>query len=349
MRESSVINVTIADALLSTISSKGVDAAVLAARFGIPPSSGEAAVWPLAKFTAILEAAALEKRDPLFGLTLGKSFQLKGLGPITSLMLTSLTGADAFSKFTRYFPAFQNNTHYGFSISDDTARLSYLITDPAVKLRRQDAQFTIVLEQSILGELLGTEVRPTCVDFQHLPDADMDVGEYRAYFNCDVRFGRKENAIYFPASYLKEIGRHADPHSSAKLEAELVDLIRASEQHLDLSTSIEAWMTSALSAGTSIEVENAASDFGMSLRSFQRRLFENDINFLDLRNKVRSQIAKCLLATAMPVTSIALYLGYSETSAFSRYFKNVTGLSPSQFRGACAVDDGSSGSWLNLS
>jgi AraC-like DNA-binding protein len=342
MRESSVINAVIADTLLSTISSKGVDAMALAARFGIPPSSNEAAVWPLATFTAILEAAALEKGDPLFGLTLAKSFQLKGLGPIASLMLTSRTGADAFAKFTQYFPAFQNNTHYGFSISDDTARLSYFITDPTIKVRRQDAQFTIVLEQSILAELLGTEARPTCIDFQHLPDADTDVGEYRAYLNCDVRFGRKENAIYFPASYLKEAARHADTHSSAKLEADLVDLIRTRNRHLDLSVSIEAWMTSALSTGTSIDVENAASDFGMSLRSFQRKLSENDINYLELRNKVRAQIARCLLATTMPVTSIALYLGYSETSAFSRHFKNFTGLSPSQFRcGLSAMNESS--------
>lgn len=331
MREPSFIRAELADALLSTISSKGIDADALAARFAVSPAK-EVRVWPLARFTAVLEAAASEKRDQLFGLRLGKSFQLEALGPITSLMLASPTGADAFAKFTQYFPAVQNNTHYGFSISDDTARLSYLITDPAVKLRRQDAQFTLVLELSILAELLGAEARPTCVDFQHLPDADTDEAEYRAYFNCEVRFGQRENAICLPARYVKEVGRHADPHSSAKIEADLARLIRGSQRYLDLSTSIEAWMTSALSAGMSIDIDNAASDFGMSLRSFQRRLLENDVNFLDLRNKVRSQIAKGLLATSMPITLIALYLGYSETSAFSRHFKNVTGLSPSQFR-----------------
>jgi AraC-like DNA-binding protein len=331
MRESSFISAKLADTLLSTIASKGIDAEALAARFAVPPSANEAAFWPLAKFTAVLEAAASEKGDPLFGLRLGKSFLLNGLGPIAALMLASPTGADAFAKFTQYFPAVQNNTQYGFSISGDTARLSYLIADPTVKLRHQDAQFTMVLEQSILAELLGMDVRPTCVDFQHLPDTDL--GEYRAYFNCDVRFGRKENAIYFPASSLCETGRHADPRLSAKIEEDLVNSIRARERYLDFSITIEAWMTSALSAGADIDAENAASDFGMSLRSFQRKLSENDINYLELRNKVRCQIAKSLLvATSMPITSIALYLGYSETSAFSRHFKNVTGLCPSQLR-----------------
>lgn len=333
MRESSIINVGIVEALLSTIALKGGNADVLAARFGLPSREDEAEDWPLAKFTAILEAAAMEKGDPLFGLTLGRAFRLSGLGPIAALMLASPTGADAFAKFTRYFPAFQNNTTYGFSTSNDVARLSYLITDPTVKMRQQDALFTMALEHSILTEVLGMDVRPACIDFQHLPEKDADIGGYRNFFNCDVRFGRKENAIYFPTSSLSEAGRYADPQSSAKLEADLVDAIRVKERQLNLSTSIEAWMTSALSAGTSIDVENAASDFGMSLRSFQRKLSESEINYLELRNNVRCQIARCLLRmTRMPITSIALYLGYSETSAFCRHFKRMCGISPSHFR-----------------
>jgi AraC-like DNA-binding protein len=77
----------------------------------------------------------------------------------------------------------------------------------------------------------------------------------------------------------------------------------------------------------------------MSLRSFQRKLRENEINYRELRNNILSKIGKCLLnSTSMSVTSIALYLGYSETSSFSRYFKHINGLSPLQFRESAVVD-----------
>lgn len=323
-----------AGAILAAISAKGGDGRTLTAKLGIPPSGIEPGFWPLAKFTALLECAAAEKHDPLFGWALGKSFHLDGLGPIATLMLTCDSGAEAFFKFTRYIPAFQNNTRYGFAISGDTARLSYLITDPTVKLRRQDALFTIAVEQSLIAARLGADVRPTRIDFQHLPE--YEAGDYSSFFDCEVCFGRKENAIYLPASYLKAAGQHADRSLSAKIEAELANSLRGREQSLDFSLAIEAWMSSALSAGMNIDVEDAASDFGMSLRSFQRKLSESGINYLDLRNKVRCQIALCLLeTTSTPITSIALYLGYSETSAFSRYFKNAVGMSPSQFRLAC--------------
>jgi AraC-like DNA-binding protein len=338
MRELGVINEGIAVALLSTIASHGCDPDQLAAKFGAP-GAGKG-VWPLAKFTAVLEAAAIEKSDPLFGLTLGKAFGLNGLGPIAPLLRCCRTVGDAFQKFTRYFPAFQTNTDYGFSVSGNLARLSYKITDPSVRLRQQDAIFTMALECAILSELRGIEVRTEFVDFQHLPAAESDVGDYRAFFDCEVRFGRNENAISFPASFLSESKPNADRATGERLEADLVSAIRTEKQHIDLSASIEGWMSAALAEGLIIDLDSAAADFGMSSRSFQRKLAEHNINYLDLRNKVRCRIGERLLGmTTLPVTSIALYLGYSETSAFCRHFKKTTGMTASRVRARTGRSD----------
>jgi AraC-like DNA-binding protein len=332
MRQASVMSAPVARAILAGVSPRGCEAGALLARLGISRDDRED-VWPLAKFTAALEAAAIDKGDALLGLALGKTFRLSGLGPVSSVMRASSCAAEAFTKFTKYYPAFQNNTHYGFSVSGDIARLSYAITDPSITQRRQDADFTIAMEQSVLSELLGFEARPTCIDFQHMPADKSDVAGYRALLNCEVRFGRQENAIYLPRSYFAEASRHADALVSERAESELARSICADQISLDFSSAIEGWMASAISSGQGIEIENAASDFGMSLRSFQRKLAENGINYLDLRNQVRSEIGRCLLdATTTPVTSIALYLGYSETSAFSRHFKRVNGISPLQYR-----------------
>jgi AraC-like DNA-binding protein len=334
----SVISASLANAIVSTISVRGGNIDLLLARLGISAEE-EQQDWSLAKFTAVLEAAALEKRDPLFGLALGKSFKLGGLGPIATLMRASSCGAEAFSNYTKYVPAFQTNTNFGFMISGDVARLSYLITDRTITRRRQDAEFSIALQLSILSQLLEAEVLPTRIDFQHRRDDSAKYSEYRAALNCDVAFGRRENAIYLPARYLTKTSPNADTLISTKIEAEIEASISVSAFHIELSSSIEGWMSSAISGGQSIEIDNAASAFGMSLRSFQRKLRENEINYRELRNNILSKIGKCLLnSTSMSVTSIALYLGYSETSSFSRYFKHINGLSPLQFRESAVVD-----------
>ena len=63
--------------------------------------------------------------------------------------------------------------------------------------------------------------------------------------------------------------------------------------------------------------------------------FAAGVAFADLRNRVRLRLARAMLTeTRMPVTQIALHLGYSETSAFTRAFKAMTGRSPAAFRAA---------------
>jgi len=125
--------------------------------------------------------------------------------------------------------------------------------------------------------------------------------------------------------------------SLSKAEVGMIETRRSRVYFPDLFTDlvrgIEAWIAGSLCRSAATDIEVAAGDFGMSTRSFQRKLADHGVNYLYIRNRVRSHIAKCMLAeTSIPVTSIALQLGYSETSAFSRGFKIQVGETPAEFR-----------------
>ncbi|WP_213881008.1 AraC family transcriptional regulator [Pseudomonas sp. dw_358] len=49
-------------------------------------------------------------------------------------------------------------------------------------------------------------------------------------------------------------------------------------------------------------------------------------------HKVRLEHAHCLLHTALPITDVALQCGYTDHSAFTRQFKQLTGFTPRQYR-----------------
>lgn len=286
---------------------------------------------PLAAFTSMLEAAAYESGNRTLGLELGKEFKLSALGPITAVMQTAQTVGDALASFSGFFESVQTTTRSGLSVSDGIARLVYSIEDPAIRFREQDAGFTLAIEYSMLASFIGPAWQATRVEFEH--SAGNDLAFYQQHFACPLRFGRRENALLFPARFLDVSLKQADCNLHARLKADLAHSIRQRTLRLDLVRGIEAWIAGSLCRSAATDIEIAAGDFGMSTRSFQRKLADHGVNYLDIRNRVRSHIAKCMLAeTSIPVTSIALQLGYSETSAFSRGFKIQVGETPAAFR-----------------
>ncbi|WP_245258311.1 AraC-like transcriptional regulator QhpR [Rhodopseudomonas palustris] len=308
--------------------SAGINARVGISRATLDDPSG---MLPLAAFTSMLEAAAHESGNRTLGIELGRDFKLAALGPISDLMRTAQTVGDALESFSGFFASIQTSTRTTLSVSDGIARLSYAIEDPAIRFREQDAGFSLAIEYSMLAGFLGPAWRASGVEFEHAAGDDLPF--YQQHFDCPLRFGRRENALLFQARCLDVPLQQADRNLHARLRADLAEVIQRRATRLDLVRGIEAWIAASLCRSVATDIEVVACDFGMSTRSFQRRLADHGVNYLDIRNRVRSHIAKCMLAeTGAPVTSIALQLGYSETSAFSRGFKSQVGETPVEFR-----------------
>jgi len=333
MSASGTITAGAVQELLSALVKMRPESAGINARAGIPRAALDdpSQMIPLAAFTSMLEAAAYESGNRTLGLELGKEFKISALGPISHLMQTAQTVGDALKSFNCFFESIQTSTRSVLSVSDGTARLVYSIQDPAIRFREQDAGFTLAIEYCMLASFLGPAWEASGVEFEHSAAGDLPF--YQQHFACPLRFGRRENALLFPARFLDVSLKAADYNLHTRLEAELTDSIRKRSMRLDLVRGIEAWIAASLCRSAATDIEVVAGDFGMSIRSFQRKLADHGINYLDIRNRVRSHIAKCMLVeTSIPVTSIALQLGYSETSAFSRGFKIQVGETPVEFR-----------------
>ncbi|MBB5372192.1 AraC-like transcriptional regulator QhpR [Acidocella aromatica] len=293
------------------------------------PAAGE--LFPLATFTSALETAAAELGDATFGLTLGRRFHVSALGKLGALMQAAPSVGEAVAAFVHYFSLVQTNSVSCLAVSNGVARLSYAIIDPTVRCRVQDANFTLAMEDGFMRVLLGEAWRKLGVELAHDPAEAL--GAYRGHFGCPLRFGTAQNALLFPASFLALSPLGADDGRYAALRAELDDELGAREQRLELRHGLEAWIAACLCNGLRADVADAAADFGMSLRSLQRRLKTLGLNFAELRNGVRGRLAEALLGqTDLPVTAIGERLGYSEISAFSRAFRARTGFAPAAYR-----------------
>ena len=100
----------------------------------------------------------------------------------------------------------------------------------------------------------------------------------------------------------------------------------------DLSGLVELQIASLL-PGRTPPVDLIAETLGMSRRSLQRGLASLGVSYTDLLTMVRlRRAADWLERTDKPVVEIALDLGYTDASNFTRAFRRETGASPTRFR-----------------
>jgi AraC-like DNA-binding protein len=82
-----------------------------------------------------------------------------------------------------------------------------------------------------------------------------------------------------------------------------------------------------------LTIKQAALLADVSVRSFQRRLADDDRSFSEHADEVRRELATEMLQnTNVSLGEIATTLGYSAEENFIRAFRRWTGTSPGEFR-----------------
>ena len=88
-----------------------------------------------------------------------------------------------------------------------------------------------------------------------------------------------------------------------------------------------------LATGMAANRAAVARRLHMSERTLQRQLDREAVNFKVLRDSVRSDLARALLANrALKVGTVALTVGFAELASFSKAFTRWTGHSPTRYR-----------------
>ena len=87
-------------------------------------------------------------------------------------------------------------------------------------------------------------------------------------------------------------------------------------------------------------VDDVARGLGMSKRTLARKLWDEGLNFTEILQQLRRDLAvRYLDDRKLHVSKIAWLLGFNEVSAFTHTFKRWTGKTPSQMRTTAASSD----------
>jgi AraC-like DNA-binding protein len=106
----------------------------------------------------------------------------------------------------------------------------------------------------------------------------------------------------------------------------------ASAPALDFPSAMQQLVRMFLSHGR-YQITSIASAAGVSVRTLQRRLAEQGVDYSALVDGARFDIAvERLKDSTCKLVDIAYDLGYSDAASFTRAFRRWTGTAPSEFR-----------------
>ena len=87
-------------------------------------------------------------------------------------------------------------------------------------------------------------------------------------------------------------------------------------------------------------MEDVARSLGMGERTLARKLANEELNFTEILQQLRRDLAvRYLDDRKLHISKIAWLLGFNEVSSFTHTFKRWTGKTPSQMRTTAASSD----------
>jgi len=200
---------------------------------------------------------------------------------------------------------------------------------------RHQIEFCMFAALRVCRVLTGQNIIPQHFSFSH--HRSRAISEMARFVGTEVEFStdRDEFALNIDARELPLI--HSDPYLNDLLvkycEAALADRRGDTSQ---LRTRIENAIASVLPHGR-VFVEDVARSLGMSERTLARKLSDEGLNFTEILQQLRRDLAVRYLGDRkLHVSKIAWLLGFHEVSAFTHAFKRWTGKTPGQMRAASA-------------
>ncbi|MDP3521205.1 MAG: AraC family transcriptional regulator [Hydrogenophaga sp.] len=276
---------------------------------------------PLAAVMGVLEDAShLADRDD-FGLRLAARRQISNLGAAGMLMLLQPTLRDAWHGLIERRQVLNDGLLIRLEEANGVAVLSFdLVREPGGPAVRQSVELVMCVQVRLMRLFLGADWMPRRVLFRHPPP--MDAALHAQLLGPCVEFGSGFNGLVLPSRDLDQPLASADPALAERVKHHL--LPRAHEG--SLADQVRQLLFLMLPRGKAT-VDQVAAHLGMQRRTLQRRLDAEGVPFKPLLHALRLELAQgYVLQSDRSLADVALLLGFSSPSAFSRWYVAQFGL-----------------------
>jgi len=316
--------------LLSLLKEKGVEEDDLLKTTQLTSIDSSRPIFLTSQQADIICSNALKlSDDKALGLKLGLRLNMEALGILGYALMTSATVGDALKLLLKYNQAILPSMAMEIVASHD----SVILVGKAPQLPKQLERFYVdTLYSGVVNNvrlLTGDANVSMSLDFDYSAEGESDL--YTSIFGSKVRFMSDKPGLMFSMEGLATTISTSNPVAQNIFQRECDRITSADNQGGLVSERVKQILISARLDFPSIA--SIAKKLHMSESTLQRRLAKEGCRFQELLDQVRYRLAlEYLQGTHLPVTEVAMLLGYSSAANFRRSFKRWSGLTPIEIR-----------------
>lgn len=279
----------------------------------------------------LLEELEKYYKHPALGLEIGRHIQVQDCGVLGYLFKTSRNVGDALKCFNRFQALIYAGSEAKLEI--DKNQTVSLIWEPIHGYSSQTSDALLISGMiNILRELIAPEeFELKTIHFtQAIPE--IDLAAYKGFFRCDIFECKAKLSLSFSQEQLLVEIPHVDStlHHILGQQAEI--LLTHLPDNDNFLVLLRDTVLRCLHEGRS-DASRVAKVMGLSERTLHRRLKSKNKVYRDVLKDIRKSMSiNYLEDEKLSMPDIALLLGYSEQSTFSRAFKQWYGMPPHKYK-----------------
>ncbi|NEW37649.1 AraC family transcriptional regulator [Nocardia cyriacigeorgica] len=277
----------------------------------------------------LLELSAEVTDTEGFGLRLAQGRRLSNVGPISLAAREEPDVRSVLRLISRYDYLHSEAFHIRVTEADGLATIKFgLDMDESVQ-HRQLAELAVGAVLQILKLLVGRNLlQPVAVSLMYDPPRDLSA--HQQVLGGGIRFDGEFNGFVLYSTDLDAPNIWSDPSLRPFAKQYLAEIVGPRpEDDLD---RIQDLIETMLPTGR-CSLHQIAKTLGVNRVTVHRRLARTNTSFSEMLNTTRRKLAvRHVEQQRRSLTEIAELLGFSEPSAFSRWFRSEFGSSPSAWR-----------------
>lgn len=295
----------------------------------IPESDDEQGVISSDEYCRLLDSGAQLCADDDFGLHVAEAIKPGHFGVLGYACMSSMNLQDALQRALRYQVLVSNICRMSVTEKDGYTVQKFSFpyhTIPGRQLAEENVAGAVCFARWIVGK----NTPPLSVHFQH--SAPKNIREHQRIMDCEILFDQPETLLLYPNNYLQIPLPQADTIMLQMMERYAEELLLKLPKSDSLIDQASAILAGLLQAGEP-SLDKLAGAMSTNIRTLQRQLNAENINYQTLLDQVRQKLALIYIGQPeLSLIDIAFLLGFAEQSSFQRAFKRWTKQTPGRYR-----------------